>query len=116
MSWWNWLVGILLDNVPWWAWVTLVIGAAAATVNLWLPLYMAAPGWVKVSLWLVGVGAIGYVAGRNKGSEGALQRAREKEQRNAENIRKVAAEARSRSERDSMGDGLRRDDGFKRPD
>lgn len=108
----NWL----LDLIPWWAWVAAAVIALAATYQLWLPLWGLLPSTFKAALIAIGAAIIAYLAGRNKGASGALQRAQEKEQAHADDILKRGAKARARSDRDALDSGLHDDDGWKRKD
>ncbi|MGA0564184.1 hypothetical protein ACO2RV_17195 [Ancylobacter sp. VNQ12] len=108
----NWL----LDLIPWWAWVVAAVVALAATYQLWLPLWGRLPSLFKAALITIGAAFIAYIAGRNKGAAGALQRAKDKEQARADDILKRGAEARARSDRDAGDGSLLDDDGWRRKD
>lgn len=112
----SWLLGVIIDNVPWWLWLTPLLVLLAATWQFWRPIVTLIPWPGIVALAAVIAGAFAYLAGRNKGAAGALQRAQEKEQARADDIREKGAAARARADRDAMDGRLFDDDGWRRPD
>ncbi|MDQ0509759.1 hypothetical protein [Ancylobacter amanitiformis] len=108
----NWL----LDLIPWWLWALAGAGLLAATWQIWLPLWRLLPPPLRATLIALGAAVLAYLAGRNRGAAGALQRAREQEQAHADDIRKTGAAARADSDRDAVSGRLRDDDGWKRRD
>ncbi|GLK72612.1 hypothetical protein KHC23_07815 [Ancylobacter dichloromethanicus] len=112
----SWLLAIVLDWTPWWLWTAAGGVLLAATFSLWRPILAILPWPAIVALAASIVGALAYLAGRNKGAAGALQRARDKEQARADDIEHRAAAARERADRDALSGGLRDDDGWRRND
>ena len=107
-------MGWLLDSVPWWAWLVAGGAVLVATIQLWGPAWLALPKAVKwAAAFAVAVGAA-YLAGRNKGAAGVLQREQEKDKANAERITDAARRARAAADARNAGDGLRNDDGWRR--
>lgn len=104
----------LVDLIPWWIWAVIAAGALAASYPYWRPLWAVLPSPIKTAALVVLTGGLAYLAGRNSGSAGALQRAQEKEQARADDIHKKGAEARSRADHDAMSGGLLDDDGWRR--
>ncbi|MBB3769820.1 type VI protein secretion system component VasK [Angulomicrobium tetraedrale] len=104
----------ILDLIPWWLWALAGGALLAATWQVWLPWWLALPKPIRTGLAILATGGLAYLAGRNKGAAGALQRAREQEQAHADDIRKRGADARARSDRDAVSGRLRDDDGFRR--
>ncbi|WP_371347043.1 hypothetical protein [Ancylobacter sp. IITR112] len=112
----SWLLGIVLDWTPWWLWAAAGGVLLLTTFPYWRPLWVLLPGPLRAGLIAAGAATLAYLAGRNTGSAGALQRAREKEQARAEDIERRAAAARERADRDALSGGLRDDDGWRRND
>lgn len=112
----SWLLGMVLDWTPWWLWAIAGGVLLASTFTLWRPIVALLPWPAIVALAASLVGALAYLAGRNKGAAGTLQRAREKEQARAEDIERRAAAARKRADRDALSGGLRDNDGWRRDD
>ncbi len=75
----NWLIGIVLDNTPWWAWAIAATAALAATYQLWMPLWALIPSPAKAALIAIGGAILAYLAGRNRGASGAVERERAKQ-------------------------------------
>jgi len=107
-------LGWLLDITPWWAWVVGGGVLLAATYQLWAPLAVLVPRPVKIAAGALLAAGLAYLAGRNRGADGALQREREKEAANAGKITDAAQRARADADAGSAGDRLRADDGWKR--
>lgn len=65
-----WLYGSwILNFVPVWAWITIVIVVAVLTYQIWLPIWTILPKPVKILIGAV-AGAIGfYLGGRYKGAK-----------------------------------------------
>ncbi len=112
----GWLPSFILDHTPWWLWAILVAGLLAVTWQLWLPFWRLVPPPLRAALIAFVLAVLAYLAGRNKGAAGALQRAREQEQARADDIRERGAEARARADRDAVSGRLRDDDSWKRHD
>lgn len=112
----NWLLGVILDNVPWWLWLVGIAVLLAATWQFWRPLWALLPSPIKAAALIIGTASIAYLSGRNKGASGALQRAQERENARAEDIRDRGDKARERADRDALGGRLHDDDGWKRHD
>lgn len=112
----TWILGVILDNVPVWVWLIALAVLLAATWQIWRPLWALLPSPIKAAILIIGTAGIAYLAGRNKGASGALQRAQERENARAEDIRDRGAKARERADRDAVGGRLRDDDGWKRND
>ena len=75
----TWLIGIVLDNTPWWAWAIAAVTALAATYQLWMPLWALVPAPAKAALIAIGAAVLAYLAGRNRGAAGAVERERAKQ-------------------------------------
>lgn len=75
----TWLFGIVLDNTPWWAWAIAATAALAATYQLWMPLWALIPSPAKAALIAIGGAILAYLAGRNRGASGAVERERAKQ-------------------------------------
>lgn len=112
----SWILGIVIDNTPWWLWLAVGIGLLAWTYSLWAPLWMAIPSTWRIAIIGAATAVLMYLAGRNSGAAGALQRAKEKEQARADDIREKGAEARAHADHDALSGGLRDDDGWRRDD
>ena len=110
------MMSLIADWVPWWVWLALGGGILIATYSIWLPWWLLIPE--KARLGIIGAVAaiLAYLAGRNKGASGALQRAQEQEQARADDIIQDATRARQRADADALAGGLRSDDGHKRQD
>lgn len=107
-------LGWMLDFTPWWLW----LGGAAAllvfTYQIWAPIWALLPRPIKVAAGgLVAIG-FAYLAGRNRGAAGALQRAKEKEAAHADAITDAARRARAGADARNVGDRLRDNDGWRR--
>jgi len=72
----TWLLGVVLDHTPWWAWALAALAALAATYQLWWPIWLALPTPVKAGVATAGAAILAYLAGRNRGASGALARER----------------------------------------
>lgn len=107
----NWL----LDMIPWWVWLVLGGGVLAVTFPYWRPFWALLPSPVKGAIIIIGTAGLAYLAGRNRGASGVLERAKEKEQARADDILKRGSEARSRADRDAV-DPRMHDDGWRRKD
>lgn len=112
----TWLLGFIVDNVPWWVWLVALAVLLAITWQAWRPIWALLPSPIKAAVLIIGTAVLAYLAGRNKGASGALHRAQERETARAEDIRDRGAKARERADRDALGDRLRDDDGWKRHD
>ncbi|MCS0501634.1 hypothetical protein [Ancylobacter mangrovi] len=108
------LLGAILDWTPWWAWLAAGLAILASTYQVWRPVWALLPAPVKGAVVLILTGGLAYQAGRNRGAAGALERAQQKEQARADDIRDKGDAARAASERRSDGGGLRDDDGWRR--
>jgi len=108
------MLGWLIDLIPWWIWAVLAVGGLAATYTLWRPVWALMPSPVKAAVVVIVTGGLAYLAGRNKGASGALQRATEQEQARADQIIERGTAARQRADRDAVSGRLHNDDGFKR--
>lgn len=108
------MFGWVLDLIPWWIWAIAGGVALAASLPWWRPIWLALPSSIKAALLLIGTGGLAYLAGRNRGASGALQRAKDKEQARADDIFQRGTEARARAERDADTGRLRDDDGWRR--
>lgn len=106
----------LLDSVPLWIWGLIGLAILGATYSLWLPIWAALPATWRIAIIGAGFAVLAALWGRNKGATGALQRARDKEQARADEIRRKGAEARARADRDAIGGRLRDNDGWRRDD
>lgn len=109
------ILGWILDATPWWVWGGAGLFVLVATYQVWLPLWRLLPSPIKTTLIVIATGGLAFLAGRNRGSAGALDRAKEQEQARADDIRENGARARARAER-SAGDGGLLDDGWRRKD
>jgi hypothetical protein len=58
---------LILDWIPWWAWVIAAGVALAATYPFWSAIWLILPRWIQVSLIAVGAVFAAYFAGRNRG-------------------------------------------------
>ncbi|MDQ0305356.1 hypothetical protein [Ancylobacter polymorphus] len=112
----TWALGIVLDWTPWWLWALAGGVLLASTYSLWRPVWALLPSPIKTAAVVLATAGIAYLAGRNKGASGALQRAREKEQARADEIIERGTAARQRADRDAVSGRLRDDDGWKRND
>ena len=84
------MIGYILDITPYWVWAAALAVVLVATFQVWSPVWLVLPRWVKeLVLFTLGV-AGAYLAGRNRGSanerdkqkranESALKRRREVE-------------------------------------
>ncbi|MFG1462245.1 hypothetical protein V5F77_05025 [Xanthobacter sp. DSM 24535] len=75
----SWFIGVVLDNTPWWAWAIAAAAALAATYQLWMPLWALLPQPAKATLIAIGAAVLAYLAGRNRGAAGAVERERAKQ-------------------------------------
>lgn len=75
----SWFIGIVLDNTPWWVWLLVGLAILGATYSLWLPIWAALPTKVKAAIIILATGGLAYLAGRNRGAEGASQRERDRQ-------------------------------------
>ncbi|MFH1557653.1 MAG: hypothetical protein ABII76_22830 [Pseudomonadota bacterium] len=82
----TWLFGIVLDNTPWWAWAIAATAALAATYQLWMPLWALIPAPAKAALIAIGGAILAYLAGRNRGAAGAVERERAKQDAAAQKV------------------------------
>jgi len=96
----TWLLGVILDNTPWWAWALASLAALAATYQLWCPLWLALPNPAKAGIAAAGAAILAYLAGRNRGASGAL--AREKAATEAAKARAVKTAKETRDEVDTL--------------
>lgn len=112
----SWLLAVIVDHVPWWLWAVLLAVAAAATWPFWRPILALIPWPGTVALAAAIVGGLAYLAGRNRGAAGALDRVRKREQAHADDINEAGTAARARADRDAMGGRLYEDDGWRRKD
>lgn len=112
----SWLLDVALDWAPWWLWWVAAAAALLATYPAWRPVWALLPSPIKTAAVVIATGGLAYLAGRNKGAAGALQRAREKEQAYADDIREKGARARERADRDAVDGRVRDDDGWRRHD
>lgn len=110
------MLGWLLDLTPWWVWVLAGGVLLASTYTLWRPVWALLPPPVKAAVIVIATGGLAYLAGRNKGASGALQRAKEQEQARADEIIERGTAARQRADRDAVSGRLRDNDGWKRDD
>jgi len=108
------MLGWLIDLIPGWLWWLAAACALIATYPYWRPVWALLPSPIKTAALIIATGGLAYLAGRNKGATGALQRAREKEQARAEDIIERGTAARQRADRESSAGGIHDDDGFKR--
>ncbi|WP_421696950.1 hypothetical protein [Ancylobacter sp.] len=108
------MLGWVIDIIPWWVWAALAAGALAATYTLWRPVWVLLPSPVKTAVIVIATGGVAYLAGRNKGASGALQRAKEQEQARADEIIERGTAARQRADRDASDGRLREPDNWKR--
>ncbi len=112
----TWLIGTVLDSTPWWVWALAAFAALAATYQLWAPLWVLIPQPLRLALAAVAAALLAYLAGRNKGASGALERARQKDTANAARIVDKADRVRADADVLNAGGGLRDDDGWRRKD
>lgn len=108
------MTALILDAVPWWAWLFMVAVVLTATVKLWAPLWALVPQPARL---MVGAGLaaiLAYLAGRNVGSAGAANRADKRDADNADRINQGAADARAGADALNTGRRLRDDDGWRR--
>lgn len=100
----NWL----LDMVPVELWVAIAAIALVVTWQIWWPVFMALPRWLKVAIVGAAALAAAYHKGRNTGAKGAVQRERS---RNEEARQELIEEARVARERQRLrdADGVRDD-------
>ena len=110
----SWFLGIVLDWTPWWLWAIAGGVLLASTFSIWRPILALLPWPAIVALAASIVGALAYLAGRNKGAAGALQRAEQKERALADDIKERGTAARQRADRDAVSGRLRENDGWKR--
>jgi len=96
----TWLVGVVFDNTPWWAWGLAALAALAATYQLWWPIWLALPSPVKAGAAAAGAAILAYLAGRNRGASGAL--AREKAATEAAKARAVKIAKETENEVDAL--------------
>ncbi len=92
----------LLDMVPWWAWCAGLGVALALTAQFWWPLAVAMPraGWAALGGAVLVL--VAYLAGRNKGAAGAIER--ERAATEAARKKAQAAKERVRDDVDAMGE------------
>lgn len=76
----TWFAGWILDHTPWWLWALVAAGILAATYQLWLPIWLRLPAPLRTTVIGGAAAALAYLAGRNKGSAGAVQRERDRQQ------------------------------------
>jgi len=96
----TWLLGVVLDSTPWWAWALAALAALAASYQLWWPLWMALPSPIKAGIAAAGAAILAYLAGRNRGASGAL--AREKAATEAAKARAVKTAKETKDEVDTL--------------
>ena len=72
----TWLLGVVIDSTPWWAWALAALAALAASYQLWWPLWGTLPAPAKAGIAAAGAAILAYLAGRNRGASGALERER----------------------------------------
>lgn len=106
-------LGWLLDALPWWLWLVGAAVLLVATYQLWAPVWVLLPRPLKVAAGGFVAIVLAYLAGRNRGAAGALQRAREKEAAHAEQITETARRARADADARNAS-GMRDDDGWRR--
>lgn len=104
----------LIDLIPWWAWALAGAVLLASTYSIWRPVWAFLPPPIKTAAIVLATGGLAYLAGRNKGASGALQRAKEQEQARADDIIDRGTAARQRADRDAVSGRLRDDDGHRR--
>ncbi|OYX87069.1 MAG: hypothetical protein B7Y71_01995 [Xanthobacter sp. 35-67-6] len=104
----------ILDSVPWWAWAVGGGVLLAATYQLWAPLAVLVPRPVKIAAGALLAVILAYLDGRNRGAEGAVERAKAKDAENAARITDAASRARADADARNVGDRLRDDDGWRR--
>lgn len=112
----SWILGLVLDWTPWWLWLAAGFVLLASTYQVWRPVWVLLPSPIKNAIVVIVTGGLAYLAGRNKGASGALQRAKKQEQARAEDIIERGTAARGRADRDALDGRLRDDDGWKRND
>ncbi|WP_371346107.1 hypothetical protein [Ancylobacter sp. IITR112] len=112
----SWIFAAILDWTPWWVWALAGAALLASTYSLWRPVWALLPSAIKTAAIALATGGIAYLAGRNKGASGALQRAKEQEQARADDIIERGTAARQRADRDALDGRLRDDDGWQRRD
>ncbi len=112
----TWLFGIILDNTPWWAWLIAGLVLLGATYSLWLPIWTMLPDKAKAAILIIGTGGLAYLAGRNGGAAGALERERVRNEKARDELIAKARDARERQRstdaggvRDDKRDPFRRD-------
>lgn len=110
------MIAWVLDTVPWWVYAVAIAAGLAATFSIWRPLWLLTPGPAKAGLIAVGAGVLAYLAGRNQGASGAVQRERQRNDRLAKQLVDHGQEARMRQRaadaggvRDDKPDPFRRD-------
>ena len=108
------MIGWALDHIPWWVPAGGLALTLLITFPYWRPFWVALPSPVKTAVIILATAGLAYLAGRNKGASGALQRAKEQEQARADDIIDRGTAARQRADRDAVSGRLHNDDGFKR--
>lgn len=110
------MIAWVLDAVPWWVYAIAIALILASTFSLWRPLWLFLPLSAKAVLFAVGAGVLAYLAGRNQGASGAVQRERQRNDRLAKDLVERANNARTRQRaadaggvRDGASDPFRRD-------
>lgn len=76
----TWFAGWVFDITPWWLWALLAIVILSATYQFWIPLWFRLPSSVRTVVMASGAAVLAYLAGRNKGAAGAVQRERDRQQ------------------------------------
>lgn len=107
-------LGWLLDATPWWMWLLGAAALLAATFQLWVPVWALLPRPLKVAAGGLAALVLAYLAGRNRGAAGALQRAKGREAAHADRVKETARRARAGADARNVGGRLRDDDGFRR--
>lgn len=97
----TWLLGVVLDSTPWWAWGLAALAALAASYQIWWPLWLALPSPVKAGIAAAGAAILAYLAGRNRGASGALER--EKAATEEAKARAVKTAKETKDEVDALG-------------
>lgn len=108
------MLGWVIDLIPGWVWWLAAFIALAATFPYWRPVWALLPAPFKIAVAAFVAALPAYLAGRNKGASGALQRAKEQEQARADEIIERGTAARQRADRDTASGRLREPDDWKR--
>lgn len=108
------LIGWLLDVTPWWAWALASLALLGATYQVWAPLWALAPSWLRTGALGLASIVLAYLAGRNRGASGALDRAKQQEAAHADRITEAGRRARADADALNVGERLRDDDGWRR--